>query len=131
MTKLFTDSRTRAPIIQENINVIPHQSYLVDVDIVITDTETRTEYADITLDGKSFGRCNPSLPDHRCTWHNCSVMTHGTNVDRQPITSVDGVIQFKAQYSSDVDQSRTCTVDGETGTAIVRVKLTPEKQNGT
>ena len=132
---MFTDSSTRAPTIQENINVIPHQSYIVDVEIVITDTQQSLEYADITLDGKNFGRCNPSLPDHSCTWHNCSVMTHGTNIKRQVITSTDGVIVFKAKYSSDVDQAQTCTVDGETGTAIVRVTLTPnnvisEEQNG-
>ena len=122
---MFTDSSTRAPTIQENINVIPHQSYIVDVEIVITDTEASHEYADITLDGKNFGRCNPSLSDHSCTWHNCSVMTHGTNVKRQVITSPDGVIVFKAKYSSGVNQAQTCSVDGATGTAIVRVTLTP------
>ena len=127
---MFTDSRTTAPTIQENINVIPNQRYLVDVEIVITDTEHRDEYADITFDGKNFGRCNPSLPDHTCTWHSCNVTTHGSNVERQAITSTNGVVAFKAKYSRDVDQSRKCTLDGATGTAIVRVTLTPEKRNG-
>ena len=127
---MFTDSSTTAPIIQENIKIIPNQKYLVDVEIVITDTEHRDEYADITFDGKNFGKCNPSLADHTCTWHSCNLTTHGTNVERQPITSTDGVIAFKAKYSSDVDQSRKCTVDGATGTAIVRVTLIPEKRNG-
>ena len=115
--------------------MIPHQGYIVDVEIVITDTGESFEYADITLDGKNFGRCNPSLSDHSCTWHNCSVMSQGTNVKRQVITSTDGVIVFKAKYSSDVDQAQTCSVDGATGTAIVRETLTPtngtnENQNG-
>ena len=92
---------------------------------MITDTEHRDEYADITFDGRDFGRCNPSLADHTCTWHSCNVTTHGTNVERQLIASTDGVIAFKAQYSRDVDQSRKCTMDGATGTAIVRVRLIP------
>ena len=104
--------------------------YLVDVEIVITDTYASNEYADIIFDGKNFGRCNPSLADHNCTWHSCNVTIHGTNVERQAIKSTNGVIAFKANYSRDVDQSRTCTVDGVTGTAIVRVTLTPKKRNG-
>ena len=90
-----------------------------------TDTGDSVEYADITLDGKNFGRCNPSSNDYTCTWHNCSEMVHGTNVERQAITSLDGVILFKASYNRHVNQARTCTVDSFTGTAIVRVTLTP------
>ena len=131
MTKVFTDSTTTAPIIQENINVIPHQRYLIDVEIVITDTESHDEYADITLDGNNVGRCNPSLADHTCTWHSCNATNHHGHVERQGITSTNGVIAFEAKYSRAVNQATTCTMDGATGTAIVRVTLAPEKRNGT
>ena len=127
---MFTDTRTTAPIIQENINVIPNQRYLVDIEIVITDTETDKEYADMTLDGKNFGRCNPSLADNTCTWHSCNDTGHFDHVERQAITSTNGVISFKAQYSREVNIASGCHVDGVSGTAIVRVTLTPEKRNG-
>ena len=128
MTKVFTSITKGAPTIQGNINVIPNKRYLVDVEIVVS---SHHEYADITLDGKNFGSCNPS---YSCAWHNCTERLNGTHVERQGINSTDGIILFEATYSHTFFSkysALTCTVDGFTGTAIVRVTLIPENDNST
>ena len=130
MQKVFYSNTTVAPMIKENIYVIPHQSYLVDVEIVHSDTDNENEYADITFDGQDFGRCNPNGHEFKCTWHNCSEENHGSNVPRRSINSTFGIIKFEAAYSRNVDADPSCNANGVKWTAIVRVTLTPYKEKG-
>ena len=111
---------------------MPHQNYLVAIEILHTDTNAPDVYADITLDGINFGRCNPKGIRFKCSWHDCSLPTYyGTNVPKRLINSTNGVILFKAAYSYSYGYAyghEECSVNGVSGAAFARVTLTPEKR---
>ena len=122
---------TVAPMILEDIHVVPDQPYFVNIEVMHTDTDGKDEYADIAMDDQTFNKCNPSGPDFECTWHTCSLENQETNPLGRTITSTDGVIKFNATYSRGVTGNKHCNVNGLAGTAFVRVTLTPEKGKGT
>ena len=108
------------------MNVIPNLAYHVRVEIQRTDTDGSNEHADITIDGKRFGRCNPT-GSNDCGWHDCS---SSNSMYVRDFFSNDGVVDFRASYSRDVDSGgRLCTYNGISTYGIARVTLTPKNGN--
>lgn len=97
--------------------------YSFEVDIMRTDTDSSSEYAEIFIDGKSMGTCNPDGPQDACTYFPCTQINHNQGVPRQMISSTTQTILFRARYSSGVNVFKDCTSGGFTGPGIARVKL--------
>ena len=106
------------PLISGSIPVIQDQLYTVKVELMLTDLDGDDEYADITLNGISFGQCNPSGGQQSCTWHICSALTQSI------IQTSTSSISVYIQYSDEVDDF-PCEVDGRNAPAIARVTLIP------
>ena len=68
-----------------------------------TDTDSEDEYAEIFIDGKTIGTCNPDGPQQQCTYFSCTQPNYGQSVPRQIVSSTTGVIEFRAKYSLDVN----------------------------
>ena len=81
-----------------------------------TDTGADSEYADVTIDGQSFGRCNPGYPDRDCRWYTCSL-------SKSQLTTSSSNIPIQLQYSGSVCGT-SCTYNGLTGTGVARITFT-------
>ena len=113
--------------IDETITVDPNTEYELEVELLRTDTNDNTEYAEIFIDGQPIGICNPDPPSQGCTYFNCSQLNDGKNVPPRLVTSATGIIQFRANYSATVQDFAPCT-DGEvTAIGIARVNITKGK----
>jgi len=115
----FTSSYpSDGPIISGTMAVVSNTLYNVQVMIMNTDLSSSSEYADIYLDDKSFGRCDGSS-DGTCSWDYCPRGPH-------QIQTTSSSLKVELRYSQAVG-SYSC-MDGETGqsgTAVASVQLWP------
>ena len=58
--------------IQGTIDVRPNITYALEVELLRTDLNAASEYAQIFVDGESIGTCNPSDGQGDCTFFKCS-----------------------------------------------------------
>ena len=106
-----------------DISLEPNTPYAFEVDIMRTDMDSSSEYAEIFIDGNSIGTCNPDGPENGCTYFPCTQINHNQNVPRLIVSSTTHKIQFRARYSSGVNVYKNCTSGGFTGPGIARVRL--------
>ena len=114
---LATKTPSSGPLITGSIAVSPNTLYNVKVEIMSTDVDGGHEYLDITMDGQSFGQCNPSGSECGCGWWTCSL-------SKSQLTTSSSNIPIRIQYSSQVDNC-ICTYDGLTGNGVARITFTP------
>ena len=98
--------------------------YQVQFEIMITDLDTSTEYATITMNGANFGQCGPfSSSIEHCIYDDCSNSLTTTNIQ----SDSSGQIRIVVRYSGQVDATGhgvECTYQGATVTGLVRITLT-------
>ena len=114
----YSSSPSRGPLITGSIPATSSLLYNVQVELMLTDLDRDNEYADITLNGISFGQCNPSSCQACCKWYNCSALR------TSPILGSPTGILVHIQYSNSASSYR-CTVNGHRDTAIARITLVP------
>ena len=114
--------------IEETITVDPNTEYELEVELLRTDTNDNTEYAEIFIDGQPIGICNPDGPVQECTYFNCSQLNDGKNVPPRLVSSTTGFIQFRANYSYTVQDFAPCTEGGITAVGFARVTMTKGKK---
>ena len=96
--------------------------YDVQIEILRTDTGSRTEYATIKLNKHSFGKCDPGGDDFDCTYGNCSALTQ-----RQIIAETTR-IEVEIQFTDTVGTGygfHTCMVENNNARGAARITLTP------
>ena len=115
--------------IQGTIDVRPNITYALEVELLRTDLNDGSEYAEIFVDGEGIGTCNPSGGQGDCTFFKCSQVNHGQNVPVKSVTSKSGVIHFRANYSSEVGSGSglSCSVNGVEAAGFAVVTLTKGK----
>ena len=96
--------------------VSPNTLYNVKVEIMMTDVDGSHESLDITMDGQSFGRCNPSGSGCDCRWWTC-------NLSKSQLTTSTSNIPIRIQYSSGCGWC-PCTYNGLTGNGVARITFT-------
>lgn len=111
-----TNSPTNGPLISGYVSVEANEIYSVKVELMLTDLDGSSEYADVTIDGIDFGRCNPSGSQMSCEWYTCT--------EKQVSTS-SSIVSVKVQYGSEVGDLGKCSSDGQTGHGVARITLTP------
>ena len=117
----FYDSAgSSAPVVTGTLSVSPGNQYSVKVEIYLTDLDSSSEYATITIGGKSMGDCNPnfSAAQSGCYWYDCSNDLSGGN-----ILASSGQIAVVATYTSAVGCC-TCAWEGVNTLGIIRITLT-------
>ena len=93
--------------------------YNITVEIIRGDTKSNLEYADLSINGQTFSRCNPIVPND-CKWHDC-----GWN---RELISVNGDFDITATFSNQVDDGGSkCTLNGTRTYGAVRVTLQGKK----
>ena len=124
-------ARTKATY-ESVINVVPHLSYNVKVEILRNDLgHSGEKVSNIAFDGVNVGDCKPDGDDYDCTFFDC-VQT----IKNEAISSPDGSITAALTYeghSWDCDcdkQTWNCRKENTTigltpMTAVARVTLTP------
>ena len=122
--EVFYDRTGKAgPAVTGSISVLRNIPYLVGIEVVRTDTDNEHEHIDISIDGKNFGRCNPT-GHNDCSWYNCSTMSPDNQIE---IRSSNGRLDFRASFSPSVDSGgRFCSWNGIETYGIVRVTMTPK-----
>ena len=80
----------------DTIPTIPNVSYELEIAVQRSDTGDQSEYAEIEIDGKNYGMCNPDGADGDCTWYTCS------NLLSNDIFATKGEIRVRIQFSADV-----------------------------
>ena len=89
------------------INVVPHLSYNVKVEILRNDLgDIREKVSNITFDGVNVGDCKPNEDDYDCTFFDC-VQT----IKNETISSSDGSITAALTYEG---HSWNCDCDKQT-----------------
>jgi len=117
--KTFTSSYpSDGPIISGSMAVASNTLYDVQVQIMNTDMYSSSEYADIYLDDKSFGRCYGDS-DGTCSWYYC--------IRYDQIQTTSSSLKVELRYSQEVGSTFPCTDDetGQSGTAVAWVSLWP------
>ena len=82
-----------------------------------TDTGASSEYADVTIDGQSFGQCNPGYPESNCEWYTCSL-------SKSQLTTSSSNIPIRLQYSGSVSTGVRCSYNGLIGMGVARITFT-------
>ena len=113
---LATNSPTDGPLINGHVLVEANKMYSVKVELMLTDLDGSSEYADIIIDGIDFGRCNPSGTQMSCEWYTCT---------EKQVSISNSIISVNIQYGSEVGDLGKCTSDGQTGHGVARITLTP------
>ena len=98
---------------------MPNKMYGVKVELMMTDLDTTSEYADITIDGVNYGTCNPSGSQMSCQWYTC------TGLSQSQVTTASSSVSIQIQYSSGVNDLGDCTADGLSGHGVARITLIP------
>ena len=115
--------------ISENINIEPNTEYILQIELMRTDTDNSNEYAEIFIDGVNIGICNPNRPVFGGTYFSCNQINHGNNVPIQAVSSKNGVIQFNAKFTDFVNDVGTCPSENVTSPAMARVRLIKGNKN--
>ena len=113
---MATNSPTDGPLIDGHVLVEANKIYSVKVELMLTDLDGSSEYADIIIDGIDFGRCNPSGTQMSCEWYTCT---------EKQVSISNSIISVNIQYGSEVGDLGKCTSDGQTGHGVARITLTP------
>ena len=75
---VYSASPVDGPVIEDVIPTLPNVSYLLRLDIQRADTQYQHQYANIEVDGKWYGKCNPDVGSYEfgsCSWHMCSKLS--------------------------------------------------------
>ena len=121
----FYNKSLPGPVVMGSISVIPHQKYVLSVEIMNVDTDNTGEYATIVVDGVDIGTCDPKGDLCSCTWHDCTENQNNQNVPRHEIISSTGIIQVTASFSAAVNQVCNCNWKGVTSDGFIRVTMIP------
>ena len=113
---MSSNSPSNGPLIEQTITVTPNIIYHVKIEVMITDLDGNTEYADISINGNNVGRCNPFYGYGSCAWYTCAISP-------TKATSTNSDLMIRLQYSPAVG-STTCSYDDQIGHAVARVTLT-------
>ena len=113
---MATNSPTDGPLINGYVLVEVNKIYSIKVELMLTDLDGSSEYADIIIDGIDFGRCNPSGTQMSCEWYTCT---------EKQVSISNSIISVNIQYGSEVGDLGKCTSDGQTGHGVARITLTP------
>ena len=112
---------SNGPLISDSIAVSANTLYNVQVEVMSTDLGDSGEYLDITIDGQSFGRCDPRATEWECKcgtkWYNCTL-------SKSQLTTSSSNIPIRIQYSSNVGSWCSCSYNGLTGSGIARITFT-------
>ena len=112
---------SNGPLISQDITVTANQFYNVQLEVMLTDLDSSSEYADISINGINVGRCNPSSGQGSCNWYTCTLSP-------SQVSSTNTILTIQLQYSSAVNDFAVCTFEGHTGHAVARVTLTAGKK---
>ena len=115
-TVMASTSPSNGPLITQGITVSANEAYDVQVEVMLTDLNSASEYADISINGNNVGRCNPSSGQGSCDWYNCTISP-------SQVTPTTTTLTIQLQYSSAVNDFAVCSSDGQTGHAVARVTL--------
>ena len=88
------------PLIEGTISVLPQALYRLQVDILQTDFGEFSEYVNITLNDRSYGRCSPPAKDS-CDWYPC-------DMDESEFRAANDSVNVHIQFSRDVEATRYC-----------------------
>ena len=113
---MASTSPSNGPLITQGITVSANETYDVQVEVMLTDLDSSSEYADISINGNNVGRCNPSFGQSSCAWYNCTISP-------SQVTPTTTTLTIQLQYSSAVNAIGVCSSDGQTGHAVARVTL--------
>ena len=113
---MSSTSPSNGPLIEQSITVTPNIIYHVKIEVMLTDLDLNTEYADISINGNNVGRCNPNSGQGSCDWYTC-ILSH------TEATSTNSHLTIQLEYNN-VYYDDKCTYDGHTAHAIARVTLT-------
>ena len=116
-TVMASTSPSNGPLIMQDIAVSPNQIYGVQVEVMLTDLNSASEYADISINGVNVGQCNPNYGQSSCAWYTCTISP-------SQASSTNTMLSIQLQYSSAVGNFAICTSNGQTGHAVARVTLT-------
>ena len=117
---MTSNSPSVGPLIEQTITVTPNIIYNVKIEVMLTDLDSSSEYADISINGNNVGRCNPvgiGYEAGSCRWYTCTISP-------TEATSTNSYLMIRLQYSPDVESVTPCTYDGQTWHAVARVTLT-------
>ena len=103
VTETFTSTVPRhGPLINGEISTIPKALYNVMVEIKAKEKgEGTSEYANVTVNGKYFGRCSPS-GDGTCNWFMCDTL------DQDVVIASGNTMVVIIQFGTGVDASEEC-----------------------
>ena len=114
------------PLLTGSVSVVPGVTYGVQLKLMMGDLDSTSEYADLSIDGQSTGRCGDSrhsLSSGICyQWLPC-------DSGLSDLTSANSVVSISLQYNNAYDASLSgpCTVNGTSGVyAAAILTLTPE-----
>ena len=112
MQQIFTSSTITGPVVRGTLNVVPHQRYAVQIEIIRGDLDTAPDerVSSITLNGNNFGSCFPGGPVD-CSWYDCSISNSGFRFTGTTIQSSNGRIDVRLTYTSGVNYDPGCYCD--------------------
>ena len=108
-----------------SVSVVPGVTYGVQLKLMMGDLNSISEYADLSLDGQSTGRCgnsSNSLSSRSCDWLPC-------DSGLSDLTSANSSVSISIQYNNGYDYSLSgpCTVNGTSGVyAAAILTLSPK-----
>ena len=83
---LMTTSAIDGPLLTGSVSVVPGVTYEVNLKLMMGDLDSTYEYADLTLDAQSSGRCgntSHSLSSGSCEWLSCDTGLSDLNLFKQ------------------------------------------------
>ena len=116
----WSSSPNNGPLISSKVTVKPYTKYDVQIEIVKTDTDGFNEYAVISLNEKSLGKCYPGGPRKWCTYVTCSNLTK--NEIKTDSTYLLVTVHFTIYVRS--YGAANCNVNGNQAAGIARITLT-------
>ena len=110
VTTLMTTTYIDGPLLTGSVSVVPGVTYEVNLKLMMGDLDGTREYADLTIDGQSTGRCgntSHSLSSGSCEWLSCDTGLSDLN-------SANSVVSIRLQYNREYHYSYSgrCTVSG-------------------
>ena len=110
------------PQIDQTFTGLTLSSYNVRIDIMGTDMDSTSEYADIYLDSSYVRRCGDTTSHNGQNWcQQCCNWYNSCYSGSRSITS--STLRVRLYYSSAVNAFGHCTYGGKTGHAVARVIL--------
>ena len=123
-TTIYTTNEVDAPNINGNASVIPGITYGVTAMLMMGDLDSKSEYVDISIDGKYTGRCADNttvLNSGSCEWYACSGLSD--------LNASSSLMDIRLQYSYGYhyNYSGPCQINSTLGIyAAAIITLTPK-----